>query len=530
MLVNVVDVPPLCNFILPAILRSGPLAIAISTAGASPALAKRMKREIGEQFGEHYARLAVMLNDARGWAKATLPTFQDRSDFFESIVSGEPDPIALLRDGDEAGVLELIEAAKSAAAASEPPRGRANLRSLASDFGGSRARTARRAWLCWPSMAMRATDPVASAPSAPQTSPSLFGEPARGADVTSMRPMPARRLARCVAATAVAAAGDRVHVAVASAAQVGVNRALTTTGFSAPRSRPRSRRQQAGLGARVHRLEPDRAARGSLRTQPDPALPALFTSLPAGTKVDVDVVGCPPGPTAARLDRRRRPSTTPTTRRFLNYLVNAFHGRVTAWEIWNEEASTNWWTGTPAQFASLLEPPTRRQVRRPQRRGRSSAPTTRPSSARSTPTAPATTSTRSPCTPTRPATWPRPTSSSTTRTRTRSTRPSSSASPAIHALMAANGDGAKPICMTEIGWSTTTAECNDRRLGRPEARRRHPDDAGHLPAAGLPLPGTAAVLIRAGGDVVRALQRRHHHRPTRQLRPAERGFLAQAVV
>ena len=43
MLVNIVDVPPLCNFILPAIVRTGPLAIAISTAGASPALAKRIK-------------------------------------------------------------------------------------------------------------------------------------------------------------------------------------------------------------------------------------------------------------------------------------------------------------------------------------------------------------------------------------------------------------------------------------------------------------------------------------------------------
>src|SRR5918998_976293 len=42
MLVNIVDVPPLCNFILPAIVRTGPLAIAISTAGASPALAKRV--------------------------------------------------------------------------------------------------------------------------------------------------------------------------------------------------------------------------------------------------------------------------------------------------------------------------------------------------------------------------------------------------------------------------------------------------------------------------------------------------------
>src|SRR5881227_2566605 len=75
MLVNVVDVPPLCNFILPAIVRTGPLAIAISTAGASPALAKRMKREIEAHFGEPYAVLAVLLNDARGWAKATLPTY-----------------------------------------------------------------------------------------------------------------------------------------------------------------------------------------------------------------------------------------------------------------------------------------------------------------------------------------------------------------------------------------------------------------------------------------------------------------------
>ena len=56
MLVNVVDVPSLCNFILPAIVRTGPLAIAISTAGASPALAKRMKREISDLFGEQLRR------------------------------------------------------------------------------------------------------------------------------------------------------------------------------------------------------------------------------------------------------------------------------------------------------------------------------------------------------------------------------------------------------------------------------------------------------------------------------------------
>jgi precorrin-2 dehydrogenase / sirohydrochlorin ferrochelatase len=114
MLVNVVDVPPLCNFILPAIVRTGPLAIAISTAGASPALAKRIKAQIAEEFGEPYARLAVLLNEARGWAKGTLPTYQDRKAFFEAIVNGQPDPIELLRAGDEAGVREIIARAQAA--------------------------------------------------------------------------------------------------------------------------------------------------------------------------------------------------------------------------------------------------------------------------------------------------------------------------------------------------------------------------------------------------------------------------------
>jgi precorrin-2 dehydrogenase / sirohydrochlorin ferrochelatase len=110
MLCNVVDVPPLCNFILPAIWRSGPIAVAISTAGASPALAKRMKREIGEAYGEPYAKLAEILNSYRAWAKGTLPTYQDRKVFFESIVNGDPDPIELLRAGDEDAVHARIRA------------------------------------------------------------------------------------------------------------------------------------------------------------------------------------------------------------------------------------------------------------------------------------------------------------------------------------------------------------------------------------------------------------------------------------
>jgi siroheme synthase-like protein len=115
MLVNVVDVPPLCNFILPAIHRTGPLAIAISTAGASPALAKRLKREIGETYGAPYARLAELLNEARGWAKDSLPTYQDRKEFFEGIVNGDPDPVELLRQGDDQAVRDLIAAAQRTA-------------------------------------------------------------------------------------------------------------------------------------------------------------------------------------------------------------------------------------------------------------------------------------------------------------------------------------------------------------------------------------------------------------------------------
>jgi siroheme synthase-like protein len=116
MLTNVVDVPPLCNFILPAIWRQGPLAVAISTAGASPALAKRMKREIAEGFGPAYARLAEILNDYRGWAKGTLPTYQDRKVFFESIVNGDPDPIELLRRDEEDELHRIIRSKQAEAA------------------------------------------------------------------------------------------------------------------------------------------------------------------------------------------------------------------------------------------------------------------------------------------------------------------------------------------------------------------------------------------------------------------------------
>lgn len=115
MLVNVADVPELCNFILPAIARRGPLAIAITTSGASPALAKRMKREAAEKFDDAYAQLAVILDELRRWAKETLPDYMARRDFFDAIVNASPDPIELLRSGDEGSVRRSIDDAKAKA-------------------------------------------------------------------------------------------------------------------------------------------------------------------------------------------------------------------------------------------------------------------------------------------------------------------------------------------------------------------------------------------------------------------------------
>ena len=114
--VNVADVPELCTFILPAIVRTDPIAIAISTAGASPALAQRMKREVADHFGAEYARLAVLLDEVRDWAKETLPTYGDRKEFFDGIVNGTPDPIELLRAGDEDAVHSIISGAQKRAA------------------------------------------------------------------------------------------------------------------------------------------------------------------------------------------------------------------------------------------------------------------------------------------------------------------------------------------------------------------------------------------------------------------------------
>ena len=54
-LCNIADRPEICNFILPSIVHRGDLTISISTSGKSPAMAKRLRKELEMQFGEEYA-------------------------------------------------------------------------------------------------------------------------------------------------------------------------------------------------------------------------------------------------------------------------------------------------------------------------------------------------------------------------------------------------------------------------------------------------------------------------------------------
>jgi siroheme synthase-like protein len=87
----------------------------VTTSGASPALAQRIRAEIDERIDDAYAQLARLLDAERDWAKQNLPDYGARKRFFGSIVGGSPDPIELLREGRDAEVTRAIDAAKSEA-------------------------------------------------------------------------------------------------------------------------------------------------------------------------------------------------------------------------------------------------------------------------------------------------------------------------------------------------------------------------------------------------------------------------------
>jgi precorrin-2 dehydrogenase / sirohydrochlorin ferrochelatase len=86
-LCNVADDPELCSFILPAIVRRDPIVVGVSTGGASPALAQRIRADVAELVRPEHADLARRLEALRAWAKTELPTYEARRDYFQQLVA-----------------------------------------------------------------------------------------------------------------------------------------------------------------------------------------------------------------------------------------------------------------------------------------------------------------------------------------------------------------------------------------------------------------------------------------------------------
>jgi hypothetical protein len=185
----------------------------------------------------------------------------------------------------------------------------------------------------------------------------------------------------------------------------------------------------------------------------------FFASLPAATKIDIDVVGAPAWANGGSDSIAAPPVNDADFAGFLNYLVNTFHGRVAAWEIWNEEASPNWWTGTPVAFASLLKA-AYPAIKSADPKATVIVGASDPTFLSQLYTAGAEGSfdavavhTDTACNITSPYVY------EYNQDTTTVNQYFFLGFTGIHTLMAANRDGAKSIYMTEIGWSSTSTEC-----------------------------------------------------------------------
>ncbi len=96
-LVNVVDVPLLCNFYVPAVVRRGDFVLSISTGGAAPALAARTRQKLEAHFGPEYETLAAWCAAIRPALLAACPHPTERKDRWYALVDSPVLP--LLADG-----------------------------------------------------------------------------------------------------------------------------------------------------------------------------------------------------------------------------------------------------------------------------------------------------------------------------------------------------------------------------------------------------------------------------------------------
>lgn len=90
-LVNVVDNPELCDFIFPALIKRGPLQIAISSSGISPVLARMVKHRIEQIIPVQYERLIAYMDRKKSYLRSVFTKIQPRRIFCEELIRG---PIA----------------------------------------------------------------------------------------------------------------------------------------------------------------------------------------------------------------------------------------------------------------------------------------------------------------------------------------------------------------------------------------------------------------------------------------------------
>ena len=105
-LCNIADRPEKCNFILPAIVQRGDLVLTVSTSGRSPALAKKLRKDLERQFGEEYALLLKLMGAIRRRLLAKAHAPEAHKPIFEKIVHS--DILSWIREGRMAEINRLL--------------------------------------------------------------------------------------------------------------------------------------------------------------------------------------------------------------------------------------------------------------------------------------------------------------------------------------------------------------------------------------------------------------------------------------